>query len=337
MLGSGYAKQRGFIKMKFLHVQTYKSKMTLEQKTIGTMYSFIPDVEPTDKFACFDLDWTVAYGQKRLFPSDPDDIFILPKRKTTLTRLHSEGWTILIFTNQYAASKKERTKRAGRVKTALEKLEIPCWAFMAVGKDKKGVIDSYRKPAKGMWEHAVEMLGEPSEAFYCGDAAGRPQDFSDSDKKFAENIGIEFRTPEEVFPVSPAYKPRRGKELVVFVGMPGCGKSTYYRDHFSDYVHVNQDTLKTRAKVLKTIKDSASKGLSMVVDATNPALQTRQDYYDLVDGLGYKISVYYFTRDGRGWNDLRRPNHVPTIVYHKYFKNLDPPPKGEGSRVKRVW
>ena len=42
-------------------------------------------------------------------------------------------------------------------------------------------------------------------SFYCGDAAGRPKtadhnkDFSDSDRKFAINVGIDFHTPEEFF------------------------------------------------------------------------------------------------------------------------------------------
>jgi bifunctional polynucleotide phosphatase/kinase len=43
------------------------------------------------------------------------------------------------------------------------------------------------------------------ESFYCGDAAGRPKtdtrpkDFSDSDIKFASNVGLKFFTPEELF------------------------------------------------------------------------------------------------------------------------------------------
>jgi len=42
-------------------------------------------------------------------------------------------------------------------------------------------------------------------SFYCGDAAGRPKtatrpkDFSDTDIKFAHNVGLTFKTPEEFF------------------------------------------------------------------------------------------------------------------------------------------
>lgn len=40
------------------------------------------------------------------------------------------------------------------------------------------------------------------ESFYCGDAAGRkgpPKDFTDSDLKFALNLGLPFFTPEQLF------------------------------------------------------------------------------------------------------------------------------------------
>ena len=47
----------------------------------------------------------------------------------------------------------------------------------------------------------------PEESFYCGDAAGRrigwspgrKKDFSCSDRLFALNLGLRFRTPEELF------------------------------------------------------------------------------------------------------------------------------------------
>ena len=61
--------------------------------------------------------------------------------------------------------------------------------------------DEYRKPALGMWNHLFPKNSPHTyekKSFYCGDAAGRPasagksKDFSDSDLKFALNIGIPF-------------------------------------------------------------------------------------------------------------------------------------------------
>lgn len=72
--------------------------------------------------------------------------------------------------------------------------------------------DQYRKPSLGMWDYFCKnLLGEDiktvdkKKSFYCGDAAGRPKtatrkkDFSDTDRKFAINIGIGFKTPDELF------------------------------------------------------------------------------------------------------------------------------------------
>lgn len=43
------------------------------------------------------------------------------------------------------------------------------------------------------------LAADLKESFFVGDAAGRPGDHSDSDKAFADAIGIPFMTPEEVF------------------------------------------------------------------------------------------------------------------------------------------
>jgi bifunctional polynucleotide phosphatase/kinase len=67
--------------------------------------------------------------------------------------------------------------------------------------------DEYRKPGIKMWD-VLERNNDgikidKSKSFFCGDAAGRKngkiKDFSDSDLKFALNVGIEFKTPENHF------------------------------------------------------------------------------------------------------------------------------------------
>lgn len=70
--------------------------------------------------------------------------------------------------------------------------------------------DKFRKPAVGMWELLKDRIFKGSkidmgESFYCGDAAGRPatatrkKDFTDTDIKFAANVGLKFYTPEQFF------------------------------------------------------------------------------------------------------------------------------------------
>lgn len=36
-------------------------------------------------------------------------------------------------------------------------------------------------------------------SFFVGDALGRPNDWSNTDKLFGENIGFTIKTPEEIF------------------------------------------------------------------------------------------------------------------------------------------
>ena len=128
---------------------------------------------------------------------------------------------------------------------------------------------------------------------YVGDAAGRKyigglkqqtqtqtRDFSDTDYKFALNLGVKFVVPEVFFkeskervhndlpvpspltklsacsgsslPQAPAVYTGGGpkREMVLLVGAAGSGKSTFARDLIKvnkandrEYLHINQDTI----------------------------------------------------------------------------------------------
>ncbi|KAL6943643.1 hypothetical protein ACO0OE_003534 [Hanseniaspora uvarum] len=61
-------------------------------------------------------------------------------------------------------------------------------------------FDTYRKPSTGMLEEFYnDIEDEANIEYFVGDAAGRKNDFSDSDKVFAENGKLKFYTPEELF------------------------------------------------------------------------------------------------------------------------------------------
>ena len=189
--------------------------------------------------AGFDLDWTLVRTMRGKFPKDVDDITLLPNRISVLKELGSRGFTIVIFTNQKSTNENKVQFNLERVTNGIRLLEevgIKVIAFMSVSDD------TFRKPQAGMWSVLKQMISVKS-GFYCGDAAGRPQDFSDSDRKFAENIGIKFYLTEELFPrveriseverVGEVEKVNQielpsSKSMVILMGMPGSGKSTYY-------------------------------------------------------------------------------------------------------------
>ena len=85
-------------------------------------------------------------------------------------------------------------------RTIREYCHCPCYAMYCVTNDKS---DPYRKPNTGMLEYLTERyIGDDfdyikSVSLMIGDASGKEGQFSDSDKKTAENFGIDYMDVEE--------------------------------------------------------------------------------------------------------------------------------------------
>lgn len=150
------------------------------------------------KLACFDLDHTLITTKSgATFPKGKDDWkFFNSNVENKMKELISKKYQIVIFSNQCNLKQNgikynNLVYKLGEInKIFNNKIDI----LIAVCKD------NYRKPDTGMWDYYVQNRNvDYSKSFYVGDAAGRTKDFSDSDKKFAENIGLTFYTPEEFF------------------------------------------------------------------------------------------------------------------------------------------
>lgn len=76
-----------------------------------------------------------------------------------------------------------------------------------------------------------------------------------------ENVDPQSSPTTAVLPPDPQ------TEIVVFVGPPCLGKSTFYNTHFASagYVHVNQDTLGSRPKCVKAAEEALVAGRSCVI------------------------------------------------------------------------
>lgn len=85
-------------------------------------------------------------------------------------------------------------------RTIREYCHCPCYAMYCVTNDKS---DPYRKPNTGMLEYLTEKyVGDDfdyikSVSLMIGDASGKEGQFSDSDKKTAENFGIDYMDVED--------------------------------------------------------------------------------------------------------------------------------------------
>ncbi|ODV89176.1 hypothetical protein CANCADRAFT_13403, partial [Tortispora caseinolytica NRRL Y-17796] len=157
--------------------------------------------------AGFDLDWTLVHPKSGdLHPNGPSDWKWLdaeiPSKVATLPGL------LVIFTNQGGISLRSwELKRYSGFRT---RLQSQLRELNKHGLERAIVIAAcgrtyHRKPDIGMWRVLEKVLDqhkisiEKKDSFFVGDAAGRPEDFADTDKGFAESVGIKFYDNHQYF------------------------------------------------------------------------------------------------------------------------------------------
>ncbi|ODV64005.1 polynucleotide 3'-phosphatase, partial [Ascoidea rubescens DSM 1968] len=180
----------------------------------------------------FDLDYTLIKTKSgRKFPINSDDwVWLNDKVLPTLTSINNSKNLniIVIFSNQGGIvadfNQKSFKNYQNKINSILNQLKLIKFyplIYSSARIPKSSHLNSnqnnnnlYRKPNIGMWNQFLKDLESISNdkditnirhhidyynSVFIGDAAGRSQDFSDSDKLFAKNIGIQFKTPEEFF------------------------------------------------------------------------------------------------------------------------------------------
>lgn len=127
-------------------------------------------------------------------------------------------------------------------------------------------------------------------------------------------------------------------ELIIFVGIPAAGKSTYYRQHFAaTHLLVSKDLLPPRQKQLQQlafITEALAAGQSVVVDNTNATVADRAALIALGRAHGATIIGYHFRitlAEALARNRQRQGKaRVPDIAIYTIEKRLVPPSLAEG-------
>ncbi|KAM9359157.1 bifunctional polynucleotide phosphatase/kinase [Symphorus nematophorus] len=336
-------------------------------------------VKASDKIAGFDIDGCIITTKSgKVFPTAPDDWRILfPEIQPRLASLIKKGYKVVFFTNQMGIAKGKLRPEVfkSKVEDILTTLQLPVQVFVAAG---PGI---YRKPVMGMWNHLCDKANDgvtvdKTQSLYVGDAAGRPEnwapgkkkkDFSCSDRLFALNIGLQFQTPEEYFlgwksaPYNlPNFDPRKidssaklydppsasltcsKTEVIVAVGYPAAGKSTFFHTHVipKGYTYVNRDTLGSWQNCVSACERALKEGRSVAVDNTNPDLDSRKRYVDVAKAAGVPCRCFQFSaslEQAKHNNRFREMTPSDTkhakvndMVFHSYKKHFVAPALSEG-------
>ena len=228
--------------------------------------------------AVFDLDYTIIKTKSgRKFPRNGDDwVYLYDNTREILLKM-SKIYNIILFTNQKGLRKIEkRTEFMKKLHQIMEDLNIHMHIYISI---QDGY---YRKPFTGLWELFINNKPISNKSFYCGDAAGRKDDFAATDLMFAHNIGIPFYLPEQIFLKQDLYieykwpdyltqyigspskinMPNGEKNMILMCGYPGSGKSSFAKQF--NYLIASNDDLGTASKCKKLVTTTLKSGKNIV-------------------------------------------------------------------------
>ncbi|NBO36483.1 HAD-IIIA family hydrolase [bacterium] len=290
----------------------------------------IGDFRLRKKMAIFDFDWTLVRPKTNgTFSKNVDDwMWLTDSVPMVLKKLYSKGFCIVVISNQSRTTEMKITQ----ITNVMSSLgDIP--SLIAVGYE-----ESDKKPNTTMFDiikedKQVDMVN----SFYVGDALGRPEDWSDSDKKFAENIGLaKIYSPDDMFEIKRDFKmniPEADtQEVIVMVGYPGSGKSTIASQFSEKYKVLEGDILKTSANMIKEAKKYIKEGYSVIFDATNPTIKKRKEYIDVAKKYGLHTRCILMQTDmiESMFRNNRRNKVIPKVTYFVYRKKYEEPTINEG-------
>ena len=271
--------------------------------------------------AIFDYDWTLVKPKSNgTFAKNENDwVWLTEKVPIIIKELYDKGYSINIISNQ----RKNTITKIKEINNALSSLNIPI--IYVIGKDK--II---AKPNKSIFDLLLNnKKWDKNKSFYVGDALGRKEDWSDVDKKFAENIGIKYYSPDEIFATtnikSKNITENKNQEIIVMVGYPGSGKTTISNQFNKDrYVVISGDEYKTSKKMIKESEKHILNGKSIIYDATNATKDKRSEYIAVAKKYNIEARCINVKTDivESMFRNNKRDKVIPKITYYIFRKKI---------------
>lgn len=124
-------------------------------------------------------------------------------------------------------------------------------------------------------------------------------------------------------------------EAVIFMGVQGAGKSTFYRERFFDrYMRISLDLLRTRHRQQRFLELCLATQQRFVIDNTNSQIEERALFIAAAKAAGFRIIGYFFQTS---LTDALRRNaqrtgtqQIPAPGVVSTFKRFQMPTLSEG-------
>lgn len=240
----------------------------------------------------------------------------VPERVREIARDHR----IVLVTDQ------SKPWRLRQIMAVIRTLGVPVTAIVG------GVT---KKPSTEWVLRALGPADSGRIAFYVGDAAGRPGDWSDVDRVLAEWLRVPFHVADDFWPArSRVVPPVVGREVVVMVGFPGSGKTTVARGlEERGYYRVDGDALATATAM---IRDAARHpDQSIVFDSTAGTVARRKMFVDWAAAQSLPVRFVWVQtgmEEAMRWNAARE-KPVPAVAFYTYRKRFEVPTEAEGATL----
>jgi len=292
------------------------------------------DTSPRTKVAAFDMDGTLFIWRYPGYPNQLSDYEVwnstIFEKMKDLYR--NQGYQLLIISNQGYIQKAHTGKTAERVQHLINwiaiQIDCPISAILSTYSPKKSNT-SYHKPNPQLFHIAQTTLKaewDIKESFFVGDSEDIHDGQGGVDRKFAQNVGLTFYTPEEYFGPSDASRrlaklkiqgdgtssvPLSAQQaraallggyweipiLLILCGVQGSGKSTFAetlvkkgRGEDMTFVHLSQDILKQREKVEDATREGLRMKKTVIVDRMHLTRDQRSSFIQI--GLEANVPVH---------------------------------------------
>jgi predicted kinase len=124
-------------------------------------------------------------------------------------------------------------------------------------------------------------------------------------------------------------------DVVLFIGIPASGKSSFYRERFAaTHVRINRDMLRTRHREISLFEWCFAHEQPCVVDNTNSTREVRALWFERLRGKKVRVSGYFFQsriEDCLARNRLRTGSaRIPDAGVRDHHSRLELPSLDEG-------